>query len=285
MTATNLTAKTIDSIASTPGLVNTVRSEWIRTWRPSFRYGGFGVLAFFSVLISYFIYSSLADPSADAGPQGPRGGPTTAADLEQAGGMIHALGSISTLAGIVVLSLWAIAAASDYDSGLIRVLVQAQPSRLRLLGGKIIALSFFTVLLSASTVLITSAVARPLARAYEIDTEPWKTDAAAEMASGFFNFLIPVLVWGLIGLTIAVLTRSSGTAIGVGIGWLLVVEGLIGIWAPDITHLLPGGILSALAAGGTADLSWASALGLTLLYGAVAASISLFAFRNRDIVS
>lgn len=285
MTTTTLTTKTSDSIASAPGLINTIRSEWIRIWRPSFRYGGFGVLAGFSVLISYFIYSSLADPSAAAGPAGPGGAATTAADLEQAGGMIHALGTISTLAGIVVLSLWAIAAASDYDSGLIRVLVQAQPSRLRLLGGKIIALSFFTVLLSAATVFITSAVARPLARAYEIDTEPWKTDAAAEMASGFFNFLIPVLVWGLIGLMIAVLTRSSGTAIGVGIGWLLVVENLIGITAPDITHLLPGGTLSALAAGGTTDLSWTSALGLTLLYGAVAACVSLLAFRNRDIVS
>ena len=151
--------------------------------------------------------------------------------------------------------------------------------------GKIVALSFFTVLLSAATVFITSAVARPLARAYEIDTEPWRTDAAAEMASGFFNFLVPVLVWGLIGLMIAVLTRSSGTAIGVGIGWLLVVENLIGITAPDLTHLMPGGTLSALASGGTVDLAWASALGLTLLYGAVAASVSLFAFRNRDIVS
>ena len=117
------------------------------------------------------------------------------------------------------------------------------------------------------------------------DTEPWKTDAAAELASGFFNFLVPILVWGLIGLMIAVLTRSSGTAIGVGIGWLLVVENLIGITAPDLTHLMPGGTLSALASGGTADLSWVSALGLTLLYGAVAASVSLFAFRNRDIVS
>ncbi len=278
---TTLTTKTTNPIASTPGLVNTFRSEWIRIWHSSLRYGGFGVLSFFSVLISYFIYSSLADPTAAAGPPGR----TTAADLEQAGGMIHALGSISTLAGIVVLSLWAIATASDYDSGLIRVLVQAQPSRLTLLGGKIIALSFFTVLLSAATVFVTSAIARPLARAYEVDTEQWRIDAAVEMASGFFNFLVPVLVWGLIGLMIAVLTRSSGTAIGVGIGWLLVVENLIGITAPDITHLMPGGTLSALAAGGTNDLSWSSALSLTLLYGALAACISLFAFRNRDIVS
>ena len=46
----------------------------------------------------------------------------------------------------MLLALWAIAAASDYDTGLIRVLVQAQPNRLKLLGGKIIALTGFTVL-------------------------------------------------------------------------------------------------------------------------------------------
>jgi len=49
-------------------MINVIRSEWIRIWRPSFRHGGFGILASFSVLISYFIYSSLADPSAAGGP-------------------------------------------------------------------------------------------------------------------------------------------------------------------------------------------------------------------------
>ena len=63
------------------------------------------------------------------------------------------------------------------------------------------------------------------------------------------------------------------------------VENLIGITAPDLTHLMPGGTLSALASGGTADLSWASALGLTLLYGAAAAFVALFTFSNRAIVS
>lgn len=277
-----MTATTTAAPNTSTGLINVVRSEWIRIWRPSFRYGGIGIMAGFAALISVFIYTSLDEPGAAVGPAG---GGTTKADLEQPGGMLEALGSVSTLAGIVLLSLWAIAAASDYDTGLIRVLVQAQPSRLKLLGSKIIALSLFTVLACAVTVLVTSAVARPLARFYEIDTDPWQIDTAAEMATGYFNFLIPSLVWGLIGLTIAVLTRSSGLSIGIGIGYLLVVENLIGIAAPDITDYLPGGTLSALAAGGTDDLSWAAALGLTALYGVAAAAISLLAFRNRDIVS
>ena len=41
---------------------------------------------------------------------------------------------------------WAMAVTSDYSSGLIRLLVQAQPNRLLLLGGKIIALVAFTCL-------------------------------------------------------------------------------------------------------------------------------------------
>ena len=66
-------------------------------------------------------------------------------------------------------------------------------------------------------------------------------------------------------MTIAVLTRSAGVAIGVGIGWLLVVENLIAI--------------------STSDLVWLLALGLTILYGTAAASISLTTFRRSDITS
>jgi ABC-2 type transport system permease protein len=263
-------------------MIPVVRSELIRIWRPTFRYGGIGLMTGFAAMISVFIYTSLGSTEARI-PGG--GGVTTAADIAQPGGMLSALGSVGSLAGIVLLSLWAIAAASDYDTGLIRTLVQAQPSRLKLLGGKMLALTLYTLLATAITVLTVVMVARPLARLKDIDTEIWRTDFIPELAAGYLNFLIPALVWGLIGLMIALLTRSSGLAIAIGIGYLLVVENLIGIAAPDITHYLPGGTLSALTQGGTPDLTWATALGLTTLYGTAAAATSLLAFRNRDIIS
>ena len=73
---------------------------------------------------------------------------------------------------------------------------------------------------------------------------------------GFFTFTIAGLAWGLIGLTLAVLTCSAAMAIGIGIGFLLVVEGLITIFAPDAGPYLPGGTLSTLAAGGNDQLAW-----------------------------
>lgn len=264
-------------------MISVVRSEIVRIWRPTFRYGGIGAMAGFAVMISVFIYTSL-DSASQAMPPG-GAGTMTVADIAAPGGMLAALGSVGSLAGIVLLSLWAIATASDYDTGLIRILVQAQPSRFKLLMGKITALTLYTVVATAVTVLTVILVARPLARLQSIDVEIWRTDFLSELASGYFNFLLPSLVWGLIGLTIALLTKSSGLAIAGGIGYLLVVENLIGIAAPDITDFLPGGTLSALTQGGTPDLAWASALGLTIAYGTAAAGVSLVAFRRRDIVS
>jgi hypothetical protein len=48
---------------------------------------------------------------------------------------------------------------------------------------------------------------------------------------------------------------------------------------------LPAGTLNALVSGGTSQLAWITALGLTVLYGLVAIIISLVAFRSRDITS
>jgi hypothetical protein len=81
------------------------------------------------------------------------------------------------------------------------------------------------------------------------------------------------------------MTRSSGVAIAAGIGYLTVVENLIGIVAEDATTYLPGGTLSALAVGGNADLGYLAALGLALAYGTAAIVTSSAVLRRREIVA
>jgi ABC-type transport system involved in multi-copper enzyme maturation permease subunit len=266
---------------------NIVRSELIRIWRPSFLYGGIGVMAGFAALVSVFIYVSAPTTTAATAQQpGPAAQfAATVAQIAQPGGFLTALATVSTLAGIILLALWALSAASDYSTGVIRILVQAEPKRIKLLTGKMAALLLFTLFATVNTTLIVVLVARPLARLQGIQTQAWKTDFFPHLFSGYANFTIAAIVWGLIGLALAVLTRSSALAIGIGVGYLLVVENLIGIIAPDATPYLPGGTLNALVSGGTTELAWLPALGLTLLYGAVAASISLVAFHRRDIIS
>lgn len=259
--------------------MHTFRSELIRIWRPAF-FAGIGVMALFAGLVSIFIFTSVGSSPSEQG-----GRAFTVAEVAAPGGFLTALSAVSTLAGVILLVLWAIAAASDYSTGLIRILVQAHPNRITLLAGKIAALSVFTLLATTVTTLVVVLCAKPLARLEGIETEAWKTDFLSHLLEGFLNFTIAGLVWGLIGLTLAVLTRSSAMAIGIGIGFLLVVEGLITIVAPDAGPYLPGGTLSTLAAGGNDQLGWGAALGLVLLYGVIASTVSLAVFRTRDIVS
>ena len=63
------------------------------------------------------------------------------------------------------------------------------------------------------------------------------------------------------------------------------MEGLVSIIAPGASAYLPGGTLNTLALGGNHQLSWGSALGLVVLYGVIAAAVSLLVFRARDITS
>ena len=51
------------------------------------------------------------------------------ATLEASDGMFAGLQNFVGMLGIVALAVWAMSVTSDYSSGLIRLLVQAEPSR------------------------------------------------------------------------------------------------------------------------------------------------------------
>ena len=130
----------------------------------------------------------------DTSAAGPGGGFSSTAEIAQPGGFLTAHRNSNTLAGVVLLALWAIAAAGDYSTGLIRILVQAQPNRINLLSGKILALTMFTLLTTLTTTLAVVLVARPLARLEGIETEAWKTDFVPHLLSSYFNFAVAGLV-------------------------------------------------------------------------------------------
>jgi ABC-type transport system involved in multi-copper enzyme maturation permease subunit len=215
------------------------RSELIRIRRPAFLFGGIGLMAVFAGVVSIFIFTS-AERAPAAPKAGQGAGAYTVAGIASPGGFLTALPTVSRLAGVILLALWAIAVATDYSTGLIRILAQAHPNRTRLLGGKIAALSVFTIVATTVTTLVVVVFARPLAKLEGIPIEAWKTDFASHLGKDFFDFTIAGLVWGLIGLMLAVLTRSSAIAIGIGLGFLLVAEGLISIVAPSSSAYLPG---------------------------------------------
>jgi hypothetical protein len=97
------------------------------------------------------------------------------------------------------------------------------------------------------------------------------------------NLFCSLLVWGTIGLALATLTRSSGFAIGVGIGYVLLLETVIKASSSGVGRWLPGTTIAALATGGTSDLPYGRALALGLVYVVVALTAALVVFTRRDV--
>ncbi len=106
-----------------------------------------------------------------------------AATLAGAGGAFAGLSAAASMFGVVTLSFWAIAVATDYSTGLVRLLVSAQPHRWKLLAGKTVALAMLTALATTVAMIVSVAAAWPSASASGISTDLWGTDLVAQAGS------------------------------------------------------------------------------------------------------
>lgn len=106
-------------------MVGIVRSELIRLRRRSVLIGWTGLAVLFTVLV-VFVLLQVVDPSGDSATDAPGVAFRTAAELLSRSGIIAGLPAASSFLGVVTLSFWALTAAGDSSTGLIRVLVFAR---------------------------------------------------------------------------------------------------------------------------------------------------------------
>ena len=263
-------------------MINVVRSELVRLRRRGFLLGWFGLTAVMAALINFVMFQFNRQGAVP-----PTNGPgvtfPTTAELLSQNGIVAGLAAVSSILGVVTLSFWAISASSDYSTGLVRVLVAAHPQRWQLITGKWLALALFT---AAATLvaLFTSLVTAPIAAgAAGFQPTAWGTHLPSVLLSAGGNLFGALLVWGTIGLALATVTRSAGIAIGVGVGYVLLLESVLKAAVSGIGDWLPGTTISALASGGTEGLSYVGALALGAVYVTAGFLASLLIFGRRDI--
>lgn len=261
-------------------MIPAIRSELLRLRRRTFQLG----LLLFVVIAA--LGSVIALPNAGAaateGPN-PGGAFVTLADVAASDGFAAGLHFVGSLLGIVALAYWAISSAQDHSSGLIRLLVQAEPRRWPLLGGKVIALSAWTL---AGTMLATvsaSAVALAVSSGLEVDSVAWGESPLWAFFTSWIELSLATLAWGAAGLALAELTRSQAAAIATGVAYLLLGENVL-LTATDnaFTHL-PGQVLSAVTQGGTTDVTLGSGVALTALYATAALVIAAIRLVRTDV--
>ena len=259
--------------------MHALRSELIRIWRPAF-FTGIGVIALAAAIVSIFIFSS------------PRTRPLlrcclertsafTVAEIASPGSFLAALSTLSTLAGLILLVLWAIAAATDYGTGVILILVQA-PRTGHAPGRQDRRAERLRAARHDGTTLVVVVFARPLARLEGVEVEAWRTDFPSHLLEGFFDFTVAGLVGLMVSRSPARPRRGHGYRHR--IGFLLVVEGLITIFAPDVGPYLPGGRSAPSPPAETTNSPGAPRRAHHAL-GVVAATVSLAVYRTPDIVS
>lgn len=263
-------------------MVRALRSELTRSSRPGVLGAWFGLTALFTVMIVVVIFQLSAE-SVGAPAAGPGVSFPTVETLESAQGIMAPLASASSMFGVVTLAFWAVLTAADHSTGLVRLLVAAQPRRWKLIVGKVGALVVWTALATTLAVLVDLMVAPVIGGSSDLDLSAWGTDTVAILTGAWVKLFLALLVWGMIGLVLAVLTRSAAIAVSVGAGWVLVVESVLTTAFEGLRDWLPGSTISALAAGGNDVISYGSALALGATYVLVCLTATLVVFGRRDI--
>ncbi|GAB3252280.1 hypothetical protein GCM10027425_10660 [Alteromonas gracilis] len=262
-------------------LLDVVRAELIRLRRPGLLLGWSGLVAVLCVLVNSVMFGIAQEQTPPT--QGPGVSFPSLTELLEPGGLVAGLGSASSMLGVVTLSFWALATASDHTTGLIRLLVAAHPRRGRLVLGKWLALAAATAAVVLLAVVVNVVVAPIAAGAAGLEPTAWGDDVLSTVVVAIRDLYLTLLVWGTIGLAIATLTRSAGIAIGVGVGWVLLIEQVIGAASQSVAEWLPGAVMTALARGGTPDTSYAVALSTAAAYTLVAIAVAIVMFRRRDV--
>ena len=261
-------------------MMRIIRSELVRLKNPNLILGGIGLMAFFGLMSTAVVFFTASSGSSAL----PNTEDITSAMIETPDGMVAGLRYFVGMLGVVAFVVWAMAATSDVSSGLIRLLVQAEPNRLRLLAGKVVALTLFTCVATLVTTAMVLPIAPGLASGAGISTAAWSLEPAT-IGAGYLQLTLSVLLWGVVGLFVGVVTRSAGISIAIGIGYLMVFEGLMAMLLESASKWLPGATFAALAMGGTPDMAYATALFMSAAYAGAALVAAALVFTRRDITA
>jgi ABC-2 type transport system permease protein len=208
-------------------------------------------------------------------------------------GLLTTVGQARSLIVAVTVIMVTASIAAEWSQGTLRNLLIREPRRLRVLTGKMAALLLLVIVSGALSLLVSAAVVIGLARSQGISTAAWVSAEALPPSLGFaFNEMLCLVGISMLGMLVAVLTRSTGAAVGVALVYVLVPEGLVARvfldasrWLPARTFLyLPGSVMPV-GIGPTPPQGYGAVLIAALVWMAVFVAVSAVVFRRHDVVA
>jgi ABC-2 type transport system permease protein len=138
--------------------------------------------------------------------------------------------------GVFALMLGVFALGSEYGWGTLKTLFTQGPGRGRVLAAKLAALAIvlvpFVLTLFAAGAVTSYVIA-------QIEDAPVDWPSAWLLVRALAAGWLILAVWAALGVLLGVLTRGTSLAIGVGILYALVIEGLLSAFADSVSVLEP----------------------------------------------
>jgi ABC-2 type transport system permease protein len=148
----------------------------------------------------------------------------------------HLSGGFPFFGGVFALMLGVLALGSEYGWGTLRTILVQRPGRLRVLAAKLIALGAGLVPFVLAVFAVGALASYAIAWNEGVDAGlPSAWEVVRALGAGW----LILAVWAALGVALGVLSRGTALAIGVGILYALVIEGLISAFADQVRLLEP----------------------------------------------
>ena len=248
--------------------------------RPTLALSTLLTVAAFSVLFTSIVYLRIktGEPNTKMGER------ITAQELSAYVGLVYGFKLVAFFLGITALCIFASQTAQEYTFGTLRNLLVRQPTRIKILIGKFLAMSLFAFIMVTFTAVMTIATSYALAGKGGVNTSAWtSSDGLALLGETFGNVLLSAIGFGALGMILGLLFRSPITAISIGVLWSLILESILSAAINSTLKWLPAQNIANIAEGGSSGFTYTHSLLMSLLYLGVGLAIVAVLFNRRDV--
>jgi len=206
-------------------MINSFKAEWRKLrQRPAVWVLG-GIMLAALILFGYaFNWIQLSFPSKNFHPEG---GPTIAqlkTALYPINFVKNSLEGVGIVGSILTLILGALVVGSEFGWGTVKTVYTQQPGRLQALAGQVGVVSVIAAIFTLAFYAVAALASLGIAVG-DGATITWPSAIDILKALGATWLIFES--WSLFGMTLAFLFRQSAMAIGIGLAYVLAIEGIL----------------------------------------------------------
>lgn len=209
----------------------------------------------------------------------------------------NAIAGLPAFVGAFALIFGVLVAGSEYGWETWKTLLVQRPSRLALYGAKLVTVAA-GLLVMVLTLFAVAAVSSVVVAT--VEDQPMRWPGIGSVLLGIGGGWLVAMMWGALGVLLAIAFRGVAMPIGLGLVWLLAIQNLLAAiaaplldWVADLQKVLPGPNAGSLAAalgafegapGVDKVVSAGQAVTVVVAYLLVFGTVGGWLLRRRDIV-